>query len=370
MAKLPSVERGRGAVSGARRLSRRAVLAGAAGAGLLGASRQGFAAGFPRLADLRITMLVGSDAGGGYDLCGRALARHLERTAPGLRVDVKNIPQASGKLAAKMLQEGPTDGSMLFTSTPGLLSSQVLGEDGVAFDLVQWSWIGKVAEESRFLVSGPGADFANLEELRAKSEPSPLSVRSTTSYVYHETLWLNSLLGTRINPVPGYKAVEKDLAVVNGEVMLTLVTYPNDRKVLELPEINVILRNNEGDAPERFKDRPILSAVLGDRPELQPLLRFMTASSNLLRWFAAPPNTDSNVLAELRSAFDLTVASPEFVADAEKLDFKVNPMSGVAVADLIGSVLAERDSLSARMAASLECGKALAEGLDGSCAST
>lgn len=357
--------------AGSRALSRRDALACgvAAGAALIIPSRA-TRADFPRLADLRITMLVGSDAGGGYDLCGRALARHLERTVPGLRVDVKNVPQASGKLAAKMLQEGPTDGSMLFTATPGLLSSQVLGEEGVAYDLAQWGWIGKVAEETRFLIRGPGADFATLAELRAKAAPSPHSVRSTTSYVYHEVLWINALLGLRVKPVPGYKAVEKDMAVVNGEVMLTSVTYPNDRKMLELPEIDVVLRINEGETPERFRDRPLLRDLLGNRPDLAPLLRFMEASSNLLRWFSAPPNTDPEVLAELRAAFDHTVASPEFVADAEKLDFKVTPMSGVAVAELVGGVLAEQDALRAQLAATLECGKALAEGRDGACANS
>lgn len=355
-----------------RAVSRRRLLAGAAAAGavLLGPAIPAFGADFPSLAKLRITMLVGSDAGGGYDLCGRTLARHMERTVPGLRVDVKNVAQASGKLAAKMLQEGPTDGSMLFTSTPGLLSSQVLGEEGVAFDLAQWSWIGKVAGETRMLIRGPGADFTTLEELRAKSTPSPLSVRSTTSYVYHEALWLNALLGLRIRPVPGYKAVEKDMAVVNGEAMLTSVTYPNDRKILELPEIDVVLRVNDGETSERFKDRPLLSALIAGRPDLQPILRFLNASTDLLRWFSAPPNTDPQVLAELRGAFDLTVASPEFVADAEKLDFKVSPMSGGAVAELIGSVLADRESLSAQLGAALECGKALADGLDSACANS
>jgi tripartite-type tricarboxylate transporter receptor subunit TctC len=312
-------------------------------------------------------MIVGSEVGGGYDLCGRTLARHLERTVPGLRVDVKNVPQASGKLAGKMLQEGPTDGSMIFTSTPGLLSAQVLGEEGVAYDLAQWSWLGKVAEETRFLVSGPGADFKSLEELRAKKAPSPLSVRSKSSYVYHEALWLNALLGIRIKPIPGYKAVEKDAALLNGEVMLTSQTYPTDRKIMDLPEVDVVLRITEGDTPERFKDRPLLSTLVADKPHLAPLLRFMSASGNLLRWFAAPPRTEPDVVAEWRKAFDATVGAPGFVSEAGKLDFNVKPMTGAAVGELIGSVLADQYTLRSQLAASLACGQGLAEGREDSC---
>ena len=354
-------------------LSRRKFMVGGtiAGAGLLYGPRRTWAAGeYPHLADRTITMLVGSEVGGGYDLCGRTLARHLEQTVPGIRVDIKNVPQASGKLAAQMLQEGPTDGSMLFTSTPGLLSSQVLGEEGVAYDLAQWSWVGKVAAETRFLVKGPGADFANFEEFRAKKTPSPLSVRSTTSYVYHEALWINALLGVRIKPVPGYKAMEKDAAVINGEVMLTTQTYPTDRKFLELPEIDAVLRMVDGDSPDRFKTRPLLADLVRDQPAAAPLLKFMDASANLLRWFAAPPKTDPAVLAELRKAFDATTASPAFISDAGKLDFNVKPMTGGEVSELVGAVLADQAGLSATLAASLECGKALAEGGNAACGQT
>src|SRR5262249_21730372 len=158
----------------------------------------------------RTTIVIASEAGGTYDLYARALARHIEALAPGFRMDFKYVTQASGKLAAKMLQTGPADGSMLFTSSPALLSAQLLGEEGVAFDLGQWSWIGKASEEARILVSGPGADFDGFEQFRAKATPSTLSARSTSSYVYHESLWLNALLGLRIKPVPGYKSIEKD----------------------------------------------------------------------------------------------------------------------------------------------------------------
>ena len=56
--------------------------------------------------------------------------------------------------------------------------------------------------------------------------------------------------------MPGYKAMEKDAAVINGEVMLTTQAYRRSANSLELPEINAVLRMVDGEHADRFKTRP------------------------------------------------------------------------------------------------------------------
>jgi tripartite-type tricarboxylate transporter receptor subunit TctC len=349
--------------------TRRAFLARSAavlGVGGLGrAARAGQA--YPHLADKTVTMLVGAEVGGGFDLCGRTLATHMERLVPGLRIEIKNVTQASGMLAAKMLQEGPQDGSMLFTSSPSLLSAQILGEDGVAFDLRQWGWLGKLTAETYMLIKGPGADFTNLDELRAKQAPSSMSCRSTSAIIYHQALWLNAMLGTRIKPVPGYKSVEREAALIQGEVMLTIDTYPSGGPLLESPDVDVILRLAGGEVPERFRSKPILADLAADHPIYAPMVALNEAIGQLSRWFAASPGTDPAVLADWRALFDATVSHPPFVSDLGRLNFKVDAMTGPQVAETVQSVLADQERTRELLQSSLECGKALADGLTGSC---
>src|SRR5688572_14728274 len=110
--------------------TRRAFLAGSAavlGVGLADVARAD--RGYPHLADRTVTLMIGAEVGGGFDLCGRTLARHMEGLVPGLRIEVKNVTQASGMLGAKILQTGPTDGSMLLTCSPALISGQLLGTE-------------------------------------------------------------------------------------------------------------------------------------------------------------------------------------------------------------------------------------------------
>ncbi|HKP24544.1 MAG TPA: hypothetical protein VJV39_11820 [Dongiaceae bacterium] len=316
-----------------------------------------------------MTLLVGAGVGGGYDLCARLLAQHMEQQVPGLRIEIKNVSQASGKLAAKMLQESPGDGSVLLTAGPGPLTAQLLQEEGVAFDMRQWGWLGKVAAETSVFVKGPGADFANFAGLRAKRTTTSMSATSTASGAYHQAVWCNALLGIHIKPVPGYKSVERDAAVVQGEVMITSESWPTDSQMFESPGVDVFLRLSPGELPEKYRDRPLLAdLVSAERPSFMPIVRFIEVSEQIQRWFAAPPNTDPAVLSEWRELFDAVSASPGFRSDIGKLNFAVAPATGAEVTEQIGAALADNEKQSKVFQAALDCGKAMADNMEASCA--
>jgi len=350
---------------------RRAFLAASlcTGAGLL-APRIGWAADdYPLLQGKNATILVGSEVGGNSDLFARSIARHFERVIPSLRIEIKNVPQASGALAAKTLQSGPTDGTMLLSSSTGLLSAQVEGDESVQYDLAQWAWLGRLATETRLLIRGPGADFANLDELRAKTTPSPLPVRAKTSFTYAEAIWLNSMLGLRINPVPGYKATERNVALVQGEVMLAVVGYPTDREVVENPGVDVVLRMTDGPAlPERFADRPLLADLIAGKPSLAGIAKLMKACTSMQNWMAAPPGTPPEILAEWRRAFDAAAGSAEYLDESAKLGFSVSLVQGAALSQQIGDLVASIPALRLQLDAASRCGEELAAGQTASCA--
>src|SRR5712675_851494 len=65
-----------------------------------------------------INLMIGSSAGGGYDLYARLMARHLGRHIPGRPVIVpKNIPAASGVAAMRHVYDvAPRDGLTIGTT--------------------------------------------------------------------------------------------------------------------------------------------------------------------------------------------------------------------------------------------------------------
>src|SRR5229473_4113612 len=63
----------------------------------------------------QITVVVGSSAGGGYDIYARLLARHMSKHIPGNPVMVTaNMPgAASGAAAAHLYNVAPKDGTVI-----------------------------------------------------------------------------------------------------------------------------------------------------------------------------------------------------------------------------------------------------------------
>lgn len=354
----------------ADRLSRRLFLASGLAAAGVSVSAIRAEADFPNLAGRAATLLIGSDLGGGYDLFGRLLARHIEGVVPGLRLSVQNVGKAGGKLCAKMIQDGPSDGSVIAFPPVSLLTAQFLDEEGISYDIGTWQWIGKLASEARLLVKGPGAKFAGILDLRGAGEPATLSVRSTSSFAYYEALWVNAMLGTRLKPVPGYKSGEKEAAMLSGEVMLTTGNYPDDLKTLESPGVEVVLRINDATVPSPFDKAPTLAELRGGDQQYALVASFLNANYEHARWVAAPPSIETDVLAEWRAAFDALVTKPDFIEEAHRLDIKLVTMPGVDLQQRIGAILADQDKLRRELNAAFECGKSLAEGTGVACHQT
>ena len=83
-----------------------------------------------------ITMLVGSGAGGGYDVYARAFARIWANHIPGHPTIVpKNLPAAAGLAAASTLYNGAErDGSVIGAFTNGAAMDPLFGNPGAHYD--------------------------------------------------------------------------------------------------------------------------------------------------------------------------------------------------------------------------------------------
>src|SRR5215467_715272 len=70
-----------------------------------------------------IDLLIGAPAGGGYDIYGRTVARHLARHIPGdPRIVPKNMPGAGSARAAGFLSKvAPKDGTAIANIMPGAI---------------------------------------------------------------------------------------------------------------------------------------------------------------------------------------------------------------------------------------------------------
>src|SRR6202162_4593808 len=95
-----------------------------------------------------ITMLVGSGAGGGYDVYARIFARHWTDHIPGHpNIIAKNLPAAAGLAAASTLYNGAErDGSVIGALTHGAAIEPLFGNPGAHYDALRFNWLGSIGE--------------------------------------------------------------------------------------------------------------------------------------------------------------------------------------------------------------------------------
>ncbi len=112
-----------------------------------------------------ITYIVAVGPGGGYDTYARLLTRHLSKYLPETRIVVRNVPGAGHIVGTNTIYAARPDGLTIGTFSTGLVYSQLLGREGVRFDLANMSWVGRMAQEARGLVLSGNSDFSTAQDL-------------------------------------------------------------------------------------------------------------------------------------------------------------------------------------------------------------
>src|ERR1700754_23746 len=119
-----------------------------------------------------VTYIVSTAPGGGYDLYGRLIAEYMQKYLPGSTFVVKNVPGAGHLVGTNTIYASKPDGLTIGTFNTGLIYNQLIGLDGVRFDLTKMSWIGKAASDPRVFTMHPSLPIKNFQDLVAwKGQP-------------------------------------------------------------------------------------------------------------------------------------------------------------------------------------------------------
>jgi len=81
-------------------------------------------------------------------------------------------------------------------------------------------------------------------------------------------------------------------------------------------------------------DVPNALDLIGNADDKQ-VLSLILARQEMGRPFATPPGVPAERVAILRQAFDATLKDPAFLADAEKLQMEVDPLTGAEIEALL-----------------------------------
>ena len=109
----------------------------------------------PSLASRNVQMLIGFGPGGGYDLWGRVVARHIGKHLPGNPTVVpQNMPGAGSFVAANNIYNvAPKDGTVMGIIARDAALGPITGATGARFDPTQITWLGTPTTETNVCIA-------------------------------------------------------------------------------------------------------------------------------------------------------------------------------------------------------------------------
>ncbi len=292
-----------------------------------------------------VTVVVGIEQGTGFDIYGRALARHIGRHIPGTpTVIVNNMPGASGLIAYNWLANvAPKDGTTFVIASFNVPFEPMLGNPLARFDGKQLGWVGNMdASGASVCLARPDSGIASWADVYSREITMGAAGRGGS--ISQVPRALIDIGGAKIKLIEGYVGTASiKLAIQRGELQgicgISLSTVRTQwRDVMESGLLKMILQagpkpdTSLSGVPHIFEfakgtaDRQVYALIFGPQ--------------GLGRSFAAPPGIPADRLAALRAAFSATMKDDKFREDARQAKLDLAPQTGEEVQAFVASLYA------------------------------
>jgi len=290
----------------------------------------------------QISLIVGYNPGGTYDLYSRLAANVLPRYIPGNpTIVVRNMPGvASVKAANYLAGQAPKDGLTIGMVGQQLALTQALRDPAVEYDMRAFNWLGRFTPIVEVTVIWHTVPVKTLADaMRRETTLAATSAGSTSDSM---PLLMNKLAGTKFKIVRGYPGTTGSLlAMERRETEGAHATVENllfgKADWLRDKTISVLVQYAQA-RHGAFKDVPAM-VELGKTAEDKQVLALFGSTADIGRALMTPPGIPADRLAVLRRAFAAMVADPAFKAELEKRNMEFGPMRGEDLQSLIRTTL-------------------------------
>ena len=287
-----------------------------------------------------VTVVVGSNAAGGYDTFARAVARYMGKHIPGSpTLIVRNMPGAGGMTAANFLyNNADKDGSVIGLVQNNTPFEPLFGTKEARYDPVRFNWLGSPSAETAMVLLWHAAPVNSVAELKVREVAVGVSGANSTPAFF--TRLLNATLGTRMKPINGYPGQNDVLLAMErreidghpsaffSSVRSTRPTWLRDKTAKAIVQYGAEKIADLPDVPFA----PDLVANDGDRLVMQAAFAPLALGRPLLM----PPGVAAERVAALRRAFAATMADPDFLAEGERVGLGLNaPRSGEQIQEVV-----------------------------------
>lgn len=307
-----------------------------------------------------LRIVVGFAAGGGFDTYSRAIARHMGKHIPGNpTIIVENMPGAGSLIAANHVYKvAKPDGLTIGNFGGGLFMQQLKGGAGIEFDAQKFEFLGVPVQDTRACAFTKASGITSMERWLASKTPVKLGATAPGDLVHDAPKILQAALNLPIQLVSGYKGTaDIRLAAESGELAGACWGWDSIKatwtRALQTGEALVVVQMVSKPHPDLPK---VPLAVSYAKTEEARLLIEMgvTVPAITNRPYVLPPGTPKDRVQTLRNAFMATMKDPEFLADAKKSKFDVDPLDGEEVQKMVAGMFKLPPALVAKLKEALK----------------
>ena len=275
-----------------------------------------------------VTIIQGRDPGGSGDLRTKALVPFLQKYIPGNpTIVMEYMPGAGGRKAANHLfNTARRDGLTIGNPSIGMVSSAVLGESGVQYDIDKFSYLGSpYSTYHAVFLSRKQAGLNSAEKLQA-TPGIRIGAQSVGFVTYNEGRLFAYILGLK-EPrfAAAYGGAEIDPALMRGEIDAratgadTVVGRNKDWLEKDSPvDFHAILEVPKGEKHPQFPKVPEIESFAKSDLE-RKLINMARAFRVAGTPFVLPPGTPKDRVETIQAAFRKTYQDPEFFREYKKL---------------------------------------------------
>ncbi|HMF51686.1 MAG TPA: tripartite tricarboxylate transporter substrate-binding protein [Candidatus Saccharimonadales bacterium] len=287
----------------------------------------------------QIKIVVGASAGAASDLYARAVAQHLPKQIAGKPdVIVQNMPGGGSLTAANYVYSvAKPDGLTLGAVTAPIYFAQLLGRKEVQFDWAKFTWIGTPEENDELFFIKADLPYKTLLDLRKASDPPRCGASGVGSTGFYIPKLLEEIFGFKLNMVTGYPgAADVDIAVEKNEVHCRGTTISAffgrepGKSWAKNGYVRFLVQTGEK-RNHRLPDTPTIWELMDQEKASdakRSLARVVLGPGAFGRPILATPGIPAERVKILRDAYAKMLKDPEFVAESNKRQWEINPVSG------------------------------------------
>ena len=275
-----------------------------------------------------ITIVQGRAPGGQGDMRVRALLPILQKNIPGNPAIVSEYMDGGGgrKAANHMFRVARSDGLTIANIGEGFVSSAVLGESGVQYDIDKFIYLGAGSSQTNYVFyTRSQLGLNSIDKLRAATgiKVGGLSVGHSIYFTGRLFAWMMELKQPKF--IPGYSGPDLDVALLQGEIDARASVPDDITRRGEWLEKGLVDWQALFEIPRGYRvPHPAFSKI----PSLDTFARtdrgkkilVMARNFRLIGVpYILPPGTPPEPAEILKVAFRKSLNDPEFHANMKKL---------------------------------------------------